>query len=133
MNYLAQSIAVLGLMEERGELPSSQPTALVNVPLFHVTGEVPLLLQTYAMGRKLVMMPKWDAETAMRPDRTGKGHVLRRRAADELRDRDPPRPRQLRPFELRHLSPAAARRARSSTSPGSRRRCRTPSRSSATA
>ena len=66
MNYLAQSIAVLGLMEERGELPSSQPTALVNVPLFHVTGEVPLLLQSYAMGRKLVMMPKWDAEQAMR-------------------------------------------------------------------
>ena len=66
MNYLAQSIAVLGLMEERGELPSSQPTALVNVPLFHVTGEVPLLLQSYAMGRKLVMMPKWDAEEAMR-------------------------------------------------------------------
>jgi acyl-CoA synthetase (AMP-forming)/AMP-acid ligase II len=66
MNYLAQSIAVLGLMEERGELPSSQPTALVNVPLFHVTGEVPLLLQSYAMGRKLVMMAKWDAETAMR-------------------------------------------------------------------
>ncbi|MCA1660887.1 MAG: acyl--CoA ligase [Novosphingobium sp.] len=66
MNYVAQSIAVLGLMEERGELPSSQPTALVNVPLFHVTGEVPLLLQTYALGRKLVMMPKWDAEEAMR-------------------------------------------------------------------
>jgi acyl-CoA synthetase (AMP-forming)/AMP-acid ligase II len=66
MNYLAQSIAVLGLMEERGELPSSQPTALVNVPLFHVTGEVPLLLQSYALGRKLVMMPKWNAEEAMR-------------------------------------------------------------------
>ena len=66
MNYLAQSIAVLGLMEERGELPSSQPTALVNVPLFHVTGEVPLLLQSYALGRKLVLMPKWDAAEAMR-------------------------------------------------------------------
>jgi acyl-CoA synthetase (AMP-forming)/AMP-acid ligase II len=66
MNYLAQSIAVLGLMEERGELPASQPTALVNVPLFHVTGEVPLLLLSYAIGRKLVMMPKWDAEQAMR-------------------------------------------------------------------
>ena len=66
MNYLAQSIAVLGLMEERGALPSSQPTALVNVPLFHVTGEVPLLLQSYALGRKLVLMPKWDAGEAMR-------------------------------------------------------------------
>ena len=66
MNYLAQSIAVLGLMEERGELPSSQPTTLVNVPLFHVTGEVPLLLQSFALGRKLVMMAKWDALEAMR-------------------------------------------------------------------
>ncbi len=66
MNYLAQSIAVLGLMEERGEMPSSQPTALVNVPLFHVTGEVPLLLQSFALGRKLVMMAKWDAVEAMR-------------------------------------------------------------------
>ena len=66
MNYLAQSIAVLGLMEERGELPSMQPSTLVNVPLFHVTGEVPLLLQTYALGRKLVLMPKWDAREAMR-------------------------------------------------------------------
>ena len=66
MNYLAQSIAVLGLMEERGALPTSQPTALVNVPLFHVTGEVPLLLQSYALGRKLVLMPKWDAGEAMR-------------------------------------------------------------------
>jgi len=66
MNYLAQSIAVLGLMEERGEMPSSQPTTLVNVPLFHVTGEVPLLLQSFALGRKLVMMAKWDAAEAMR-------------------------------------------------------------------
>ncbi|HUQ12906.1 MAG TPA: class I adenylate-forming enzyme family protein [Novosphingobium sp.] len=66
MNYLAQSIAVLGLMEERGELPSLQPSTLVNVPLFHVTGEVPLLLQSYALGRKLVLMPKWDAREAMR-------------------------------------------------------------------
>jgi long-chain acyl-CoA synthetase len=35
------------------------------VPLFHVTGEVPILLVSFAIGRKLVMMPKWDAVTAM--------------------------------------------------------------------
>jgi acyl-CoA synthetase (AMP-forming)/AMP-acid ligase II len=44
----------------------AQPSALVNVPLFHVTASVPLVLQSYAIGRKLVMMPKWDAEDAMR-------------------------------------------------------------------
>lgn len=43
-----------------------QPCTLVNVPLFHVTGEVPLFLQSFAIGRKLVMMPKWNAEEAMR-------------------------------------------------------------------
>ncbi len=36
------------------------------MPLFHVTAEVPVFLQSFAMGRKLVLMPKWDAEEAMR-------------------------------------------------------------------
>jgi acyl-CoA synthetase (AMP-forming)/AMP-acid ligase II len=47
-------------------MPSEQPSALVNVPLFHVTGEVPVFLQSFAMGRKLVLMPKWDATEALR-------------------------------------------------------------------
>jgi long-chain acyl-CoA synthetase len=66
MNYAAQSLMVMTLLTERGEAPTVQPAALVNVPLFHVTGEVPLLLQSFALGRKLVLMPKWDAEAAMR-------------------------------------------------------------------
>jgi len=66
-NYLAQTLAVLGVLTARGEAPdpASQPCALVNVPLFHVTGEVPVLLQSFAMARKLVMMPKWDVVRAM--------------------------------------------------------------------
>ncbi len=66
MSYAAQSLMVMTLLTERGEAPTVQPAALVNVPLFHVTGELPLLLQSFALGRKLVMMPKWDAEEAMR-------------------------------------------------------------------
>ena len=66
MNYGGQSLIVMTLLTERGEAPAVQPAALVNVPLFHVTGEVPLLLQSFALGRKLVLMPKWDAEEAMR-------------------------------------------------------------------
>lgn len=66
MSYVAQSVMVLTFMTEKGEAPGSQPCALVNVPLFHVTGEVPLLLQSFALGRKLVLMPKWNAEEAMR-------------------------------------------------------------------
>jgi acyl-CoA synthetase (AMP-forming)/AMP-acid ligase II len=66
-NYIAQTVTVLGIMTQRGEAPdpSSQPCALVNVPLFHVTGEVPVLLQSFAIARKLVIMAKWDVRTAM--------------------------------------------------------------------
>ncbi len=66
MSYVAQSVMVLSHLTAKGEAPTVQPCALVNVPLFHVTGEVPLFLQSFALGRKLVLMPKWDAEEAMR-------------------------------------------------------------------
>ncbi|WP_120717122.1 class I adenylate-forming enzyme family protein [Tsuneonella amylolytica] len=66
MNYVAQMATVLQLLTERDEAPTAQASALVNVPLFHVTGEVPLFLQSFAMGRKLVLMPKWDATEALR-------------------------------------------------------------------
>jgi long-chain acyl-CoA synthetase len=66
MSYVAQTVMILTYYTGIGEAPTSQPCALVNVPLFHVTGEVPLLLQSYAIGRKLVLMPKWNAEEAMR-------------------------------------------------------------------
>ena len=66
MNYAATSLMVMTLFSERGDAPTGQPAALVNVPLFHVTGEVPLFLQSFVIGRKLVLMPKWDAEEAMR-------------------------------------------------------------------
>jgi acyl-CoA synthetase (AMP-forming)/AMP-acid ligase II len=65
-NYLAQALVALGIGTEDGEATDLQPATLLNVPLFHVTGEVPVLLQSFAMGRKLVLMPKWDAEEAMR-------------------------------------------------------------------
>lgn len=68
MNYVVQSAAVLGILTARGQAPAAdvQPTTLVNVPLFHVTGEVPVFLQSFALGRKLVLMAKWDAVEAMR-------------------------------------------------------------------
>ena len=61
MSYVAQSAMAKLHLESRGEDLSAQPCALVAVPLFHVTGEVPLFLQSYAIARKLVLMPKWDA------------------------------------------------------------------------
>ena len=65
-NYLAQAVMMLGLATEDGTTSDLQPSTLLNVPLFHVTAEVPVMLQSFAMGRKLVLMPKWDAEEAMR-------------------------------------------------------------------
>jgi len=65
-NYLAQAVMILGISTEDGKPPMGQPSTLLNVPLFHVTAEVPVFLQSFAMGRKLVLMPKWDAEEAMR-------------------------------------------------------------------
>lgn len=66
MNYICQTMMVLQLLTERGAAPTVQPSALVAVPLFHVTGEVPLFLQSLAMGRKLVLLAKWDATEALR-------------------------------------------------------------------
>lgn len=66
LNYLTQALMMLGFATEDGNPPQGQPSTLLNVPLFHVTAEVPVMLQSFAMGRKLVLMPKWDAEDAMR-------------------------------------------------------------------
>lgn len=66
MSYAAQTLMVLAHLTAHGRAPKTQPCALVNVPLFHVTGEVPLYLQSFAIGRKLVVLPKWNAIEAMR-------------------------------------------------------------------
>jgi acyl-CoA synthetase (AMP-forming)/AMP-acid ligase II len=66
MSYVSQSAMAKVLLESRGEAVGDQPCALVAVPLFHVTGMVPLFLQSYAICRKLVLMPKWDAGDALR-------------------------------------------------------------------
>jgi long-chain acyl-CoA synthetase len=57
---------LLGIKERDGESPANPPKTLVNVPLFHVTGEVPVLLNSFVIGRTMVMLPKWDAGEALR-------------------------------------------------------------------
>lgn len=42
-----------------------QPAALVSVPLFHTTGSHGIFLMSMTLGRKMVMMYKWDVENAM--------------------------------------------------------------------
>jgi long-chain acyl-CoA synthetase len=46
--------------------PPAPPRTLLSVPLFHVTGEVPVLLNSFVVGRGMVIMPKWDATEALR-------------------------------------------------------------------
>lgn len=65
-NYLGSALMMLALAAQEGQASGLQPSTLLNVPLFHVTAEVPVFLQSFAIGRKLVLMPKWDAEEAMR-------------------------------------------------------------------
>ena len=65
-SYAAQTAMLFTYHQQRGEAPEGQPSALVNVPLFHVTGEIPVLLQSCILGRRLVLMAKWDPREAMR-------------------------------------------------------------------
>ncbi len=65
-NYITQTIALLHYVTAAGNPPKYGPSTLLNVPLFHITGEVTVLLQSFALGRKLVVMPRWDAREAMR-------------------------------------------------------------------
>ncbi|HEX8620501.1 MAG TPA: class I adenylate-forming enzyme family protein [Allosphingosinicella sp.] len=64
--YSMSLLALLGIMESEGRAPANPPRTLVNVPLFHVTGEVPVLLNSFVIGRGMVLMAKWDAGEALR-------------------------------------------------------------------
>tara|TARA_R110000850_G_scaffold44442_3_gene112957 strand:+ start:2557 stop:4266 length:1710 start_codon:yes stop_codon:yes gene_type:complete len=66
MSFVGTVLVLVNIMEKQGKMPEGQPTAMVCVPLFHVTASVPLVLVSYAIGRKLVLLNKWDAEEAMR-------------------------------------------------------------------
>jgi len=61
------SIALALKMVGRGNPdPDFQPKMLVAVPFFHVTGLLPVMMVSAVVGRKLVLMHKWDVEDAFR-------------------------------------------------------------------
>ncbi|MEA3013102.1 MAG: steroid-24-oyl-CoA synthetase [Sphingomonadales bacterium] len=64
--YALGLAVLLGIKERDNDPPPNPPRTLVNVPLFHVTGEVPVLLNSFVIGRTMVLMPKWDAGEALR-------------------------------------------------------------------
>jgi long-chain acyl-CoA synthetase len=45
--------------------PASPPSFILIVPLFHVTGSVPVMMSCFAAGLKLVVMYKWDPLRAL--------------------------------------------------------------------
>ena len=63
--YAIGLIVLRALLEQDGRPPPT-PRTLLSVPLFHVTGEVPVMLNSFVVGRCMVIMPKWDATEALR-------------------------------------------------------------------
>ena len=64
--YAAGLIVLLGILASEGRAPAAQSRTLLSVPLFHVTGEVPVMINSFVIGRCMVIMPKWDASEALR-------------------------------------------------------------------
>ena len=64
--YSIGLIVLLGLLTQEGRAPATPARTLLSVPLFHVTGEVPVMLNSFVIGRCMVIMPKWDATEALR-------------------------------------------------------------------
>ena len=65
MAFAAYAVAAHVLPPRPGLSVPPQQAALASVPLFHVTGEVALFLASIVLGRRLVMMAKWDAQEAL--------------------------------------------------------------------
>jgi len=64
--YSTGLIVLLGILTQDGNAPAGPMRTLLSVPLFHVTGEVPVMLNSFVIGRCMVIMPKWDATEALR-------------------------------------------------------------------
>jgi long-chain acyl-CoA synthetase len=64
--YAMMLAALRGILESEGRPPPNPLRTLVSVPLFHVTGEVPVLLNSFVINRCMVLMRKWDAGEALR-------------------------------------------------------------------
>ena len=54
-----------GTLEAPEENPEFQPSLLTAFPLFHVGGSHASLLSSFGVGRKVVMIRKWDPERAL--------------------------------------------------------------------
>ena len=64
--YATSLMTLRGILESEGRPPPNPLKTLVVVPLFHVTGEVPVMLNSFVISRGMVLVPKWDAGEALR-------------------------------------------------------------------
>ena len=64
--YAVGLLTLLGILTKENRAPTIPPKTLVSVPFFHVTGEVPLMLNSFVVGRGMVIMHKWDAAEALK-------------------------------------------------------------------
>jgi long-chain acyl-CoA synthetase len=64
--YATGLMTLLGILTREGRPPVNSPRTLVSVPFFHVTGEIPLMLNSFVIGRSMVVMAKWDVVEAMK-------------------------------------------------------------------
>ena len=64
--YATSLMVLRGILESEGRPPANPLKTLVVVPLFHVTGEVPVMLNSFVISRGMVLVHKWDAGEALR-------------------------------------------------------------------
>ena len=64
--YATSLMVLRGILESDGRPPVNPLKTLVVVPLFHVTGEVPVMLNSFVIARGMVLVPRWDAAEALR-------------------------------------------------------------------
>ncbi|MFC4348421.1 class I adenylate-forming enzyme family protein [Kordiimonas lipolytica] len=65
MNWICIALS-LKMLGRTNPDPDFQPVMLVAVPFFHITGLLPVLFVSATVGRKIVMMYKWDVEDAFK-------------------------------------------------------------------
>ena len=66
-SWMLMGMASKGLEQQADESsPSFPPSALLTIPLFHCTGSHSAFLLSMIVGRKLVIMHKWDPQEALR-------------------------------------------------------------------
>jgi acyl-CoA synthetase (AMP-forming)/AMP-acid ligase II len=108
--YTLGLATLLGIKESMGDPPKNPPRTLINVPLFHVTGEVPVLLQQLRDRTRHGADAQMGCRRGSPPHRGGDGHLFRRRADDEPGADAASRSRQIQPgLPHRHCAGGAAR------------------------